>query len=124
MRKNSILKYIIIGIVGLAGIGLIMELFTDATGFLTNILVTAVFALLIFGLFYYFLLRGRGTSKCSKKYEQAVRQSKSKDTKSTSTPTVKNKTPPISIKKKVKKRPNHLRVIDGSKSKRKKRASN
>ncbi|WP_096270565.1 SA1362 family protein [Paucisalibacillus globulus] len=124
MRKNSILKYIIIGIVGLAGIGLIMELFTDATGFLTNILVTAVFALLIFGLFYYFLLGGRRTSNDAKKYKQAVRQSKSKYTKSTSTPTVKNKTQPISIKKKVKKRPNHLRVIDGNKSKRKKRASN
>ncbi|WP_042145894.1 SA1362 family protein [Paucisalibacillus sp. EB02] len=124
MRKKSILKYIIIGIVVLAAFGLIMELFTNATGFLTNILVAAVFALLIFGFFYYFLLGGRNLSSDAKKYKQAVRQSNSKYTQSRSTPTVKNKYQVDPIKKRLKKRPNHLRVIDGNKSKRKKRASN
>ncbi|WP_026906668.1 SA1362 family protein [Paucisalibacillus globulus] len=124
MRKNSILKYIIYGIIGLAAIGVIFQLFTNATGFLTSILVAVIVGLAIFGLLYYFVLGGRNTSSDAKRYKQAVRQSKSKYSQTSSTQTVKNKHQVDPIKKKLKKRPNHLRVIDGNKSKRKKRASN
>ena len=124
MRKNSILKYIIFGIIGLAAIGIVFQLITNATGFLTNMLFTIIFAAAIFGLLYYFVLGGRNTSSEAKRYKQAVRQSKSKYPQNRATQTVKNKHQVDPIKKKLKKRPSHLRVIDGNKSKRKKRASN
>ncbi|MEN2464724.1 SA1362 family protein [Ornithinibacillus sp. JPR2-1] len=119
MRKNSMMKYIIYGIVGLAVFGLLMQLFRNTVGFLTHLFVVAIVGLAIFGLFYYFILGGRNKSSDAKKYKQAVRQSKSKYTHHQQTPNVKH-SQPASLKKKSKKRPAHLRVIDGNKSKRKK----
>jgi hypothetical protein len=124
MRKNSILKFIIYAIVGLAALGLVMQLFGNTTNFILNLLVTAVFGLAIFGILYYFVLGGRRSSSDTHKYKQAVKQSKSKYTPNQSSSTVRGQVQPSPIKKKVKKRPSHLRVIDGNKSKRKKRASN
>ncbi|WP_246521329.1 MULTISPECIES: SA1362 family protein [Ornithinibacillus] len=119
MRKNSMIRYIIYGIVGLAVIGLMMQLFLNTIGFLFQLFVAAIFGLAIFGLFYYFILGGRNKSSDAKKYKQAVRQSKSKYTHHQQTPNVKH-SQPSSLKKKSKKRPAHLRVIDGNKSKSKK----
>ncbi|MFS0672788.1 SA1362 family protein [Ornithinibacillus sp. 179-J 7C1 HS] len=119
MRKNSIIKFIIYGIVGLAVLGLIIQLFGNTTGFLLNILVSIIIGITIFGLIYFFILGGRNKSTDAKKYKQAVRQSKSKYSHTNQTPIIKQQqTNPL--KKKSKKRPSHLRVIDGNKSKRKK----
>ena len=118
MRKNSIMKYIIYGIVGLAALGLIIQLFSNTTGFLLNILGSIIIGLAIFGLIYYFVLGGRNKSTDAKKYKQAVRQSKSKYAQNQQTTILKQQ--PNPLKKKTKKRPSHLRVIDGNKSKRKK----
>jgi hypothetical protein len=83
-----------------------------------------IVGLALFGILYYVVYGGRKSSTEEKKYKQAVRQSKSKyKPYQSNMPTYQNQQP-SSIKKKVKKRPTHLRVIDGNKTKRKKRASN
>ncbi|WP_229740656.1 SA1362 family protein [Ornithinibacillus halotolerans] len=118
------MKFIIYGIIGLAAVGLVMQLLTNTTGFLSNIFMTVIIGLAIFGLFYYFVLGGRNRSSDVKKYKQAVKQSKSKYAQYQNTSTARKPKQPNPIKKKASKRPSHLRVIDGNKSKNKKRVSN
>ncbi|HLR80692.1 MAG TPA: SA1362 family protein [Bacillota bacterium] len=120
------LHVLIYGIIALAIIGIFSELFTNALNFVTSILIMIGVAALIFGAFYFIFLRNKGSSTTSemKKYRQAVKQSKRKyknHGKSTSKPT---KLQTTRGRKKVRRRPHHLRVIEGNKSKRKKRASN
>ncbi|GLO66552.1 MULTISPECIES: SA1362 family protein [Oceanobacillus] len=119
MRNKSmtILVYIIIG---LAAVGLFSQLFGNTISFLSRILVTIVIGAAIFGLLYYFFVRRNSPTNTEdrKKYKQAVKQSKTKYN-STSSPIPKKAT----HKKKRTKKASHLRVIEGSKSKKKNRAS-
>ncbi|WP_246187537.1 SA1362 family protein [Ornithinibacillus caprae] len=123
MNKLSTFIYIIIG---LAAIGLISQLFTNTVDFLLNILIMVGFGAAIFAVVYFLFLKKRAPSTDMKKYKQAVRQSKTKYKQNTSMnmKPSQHRSQQVPIKKKIKKRPNHLRVIDGNKSKRKKRASN
>lgn len=77
--------------------------------------------LVLFAAIYFLFFRNRGTDE-TKKYKQAVKQSKRKYKRQTQA--VKTRTQPVVTKSKFKKRPSHLRVIDGNKTKKKKRASN
>ncbi|SES83104.1 hypothetical protein SAMN05216389_102371 [Oceanobacillus limi] len=126
MTRNK-LPTIIYVIIGLALIGLISQLFTNTIDFLLNIFVMVAIGGAIFAVVYFLFLRKRTPpSSDMKKYKQAVKQSKEKykqpsmQAKSTSH----HRTQQTPIKNKGKKRPSHLRVIDGQKNKRKKRASN
>ncbi|WP_404452989.1 hypothetical protein LG329_02375 [Virgibacillus necropolis] len=118
-NKFSVFLYVILG---LAGIGLLTQLFTNTVNFLTNIMIMLGIGLAIFAVIYVFFFRRRASSNDMKKYKNAVKQSKSKyasnnynaissNTKKKQSPQNKRKT----------KRATHLRVIDGNK--RKKRAT-
>lgn len=118
--KFSIIIYLIIGF---AVVGLISQLFGNTVNFLTNILMMVVFGAAIFGLIYFLVLRKRGPSNTdeTKKYKQAVKQSKTKY-KQPKQPTTTTKAV-IPQRKKRSKRASHLRVIEGNKQKGKDRAS-
>ncbi|TQS74525.1 hypothetical protein DX933_11310 [Ornithinibacillus gellani] len=122
-NKFSIFIYIVIA---LAIVGVVSSLFTNPIKFISNILLMLVVGAVIFALVYFFVIKRRLPSNEMKKYKQAVRQSKQKYKQHTS---VSTKTPHqkkhslTKIRTKTKKRPDHLRVIDGNKSKRKKRDS-
>ncbi|WP_405101230.1 SA1362 family protein [Oceanobacillus sp. FSL H7-0719] len=124
--KTAILVYLI---VGLAVIGLFSQLFGNTKNFLLNIFVMIGVAVIIFGVFYYFISRKRGTSDETKKYKQAVKQSKQKYQQNPSpgkgedNPRWKKTTKSTAINRKGKKRATHLRVIEGNKSKGKDRAT-
>lgn len=124
--KTAILVYLI---VGLAVIGLFSQLFGNTKNFLLNIFVMIGVAVIIFGVFYYFISRKRGTSDETKKYKQAVKQSKQKYQQNPSlgkaedNPRGKKTTKSTAINRKGKKRATHLRVIEGNKSKGKDRAT-
>ena len=124
--KTAILVYLI---VGLAVIGLFSQLFGNTKNFLLNIFVMIGVAVIIFGVFYYFISRKRGTSDETKKYKQAVKQSKQKyqqnpsPRKAEDYPRGKKTTKSTAINRKGKKRATHLRVIEGNKSKGKDRAT-
>jgi len=122
-NKGSLLVY---AIIGLAIIGVVTQLFSNTASFLTSILTMLGFGVAVFAVIYFVFLRKRTTSNESKKYKQAVKQSKAKysSSKQQTKPAASAKRPkPFSIKKKASKRTSHLRVIDGNKSKRKNRAS-
>lgn len=118
--KNSFVRFIIYGIIGLAVLGLIMQLVNNTSNFLFSTLTSIIFGLAIFGLLYYFVLGRRNNSSDDKKYKQAVKQSHSKYATHKSAPKNRSQTKISPIKRK--KRPNHLRVIDGNKTKSKNRA--
>jgi uncharacterized membrane protein YuzA (DUF378 family) len=115
-RKKS--TYLFYGIMILAGFGLLTQLFGNTRNFLTSILMMLGVAVVFFALFYFFINRSRGSSDEMKKYKQAVKQSKSKYEQSTP-----GKRTPIPskqnafVKRKGKRRPTHLRVIEGNKNK-------
>ncbi|WP_176447244.1 SA1362 family protein [Lentibacillus sp. CBA3610] len=123
--KGTLVVYVIIG---LAIIGVVTQLFSNTASFLTNILTMLGFGVAVFALLYFLVLRKRGPSNSNdaKKYKQAVKQSKAKynQQQNKSATSSKSKRPQsFPLKKKSGKRPSHLRVIDGNKSKRKNRAS-
>lgn len=123
-NKLSILVYIIMG---LAVIGIISQLFTNTSSFIANLFFMIGIGVAISAAIYFIFLRKRTPSNDMKKYKQAVKQSKSKY-KQQANPNIKSPTKkhvqPLQMKKKSTKRASHLRVIEGNKSKRKKRASN
>jgi len=127
---NRVAKPLIYAIIGLAIIGFGYELFTDTTGLLTQLLITAVVAVLIVGAVYFlFSKRNGGNSDEMKRYRHAVRQSKKKYGQ-TKSPKLSNKMKPSTLTSKVtgkqkhnKKNAPQLRVIEGNKSKKKNRAS-
>ncbi|WP_164668638.1 SA1362 family protein [Virgibacillus doumboii] len=121
-NKFSVVVYTIIG---LAVIGVIAQLFTNTASFLGNIMMMLGFGVAVFAVIYFIFLRKRAPSNDSKKYKQAVKQSKAKYKNHTSIPSNSSakRTQPLQMKKKLNKRASHLRVIDGNKSKRKNRAS-
>ncbi|TXL67953.1 hypothetical protein FHP05_02725 [Cerasibacillus terrae] len=118
--KASLFIYVIIG---LAIIGVTSQVFTNLTGFLVRTLTgLAISALIIAGI-YFFFFRNRNNSNEMKKYQQAVKQSKRKYS-NTNKPKHNQTKKESPIRKNANKKYSHLRVIDGNKSKRKKRASN
>ncbi|MGM8213481.1 SA1362 family protein [Virgibacillus sp. W0430] len=112
-NKLTVLVYIVLG---LAGIGLISQLFGNTKNFIVNIIVTIGIAFVMFTVVYFiFLKKTPGSQSEMKKYRKAVRQSKMKY-KPRNTNIIKKKQPTqLKQRKKVNKRPSHLRVIDGKK---------
>ncbi|SHF60167.1 SA1362 family protein [Ornithinibacillus halophilus] len=128
MGRNAF-TLIVYAMIGLAVVGLLFSLLNDAAGFFGNMLISLGIGLAICAVVYLLFFRNRTTtSSDTRKYKQAVKQSKAKykqNYQNASTSTVnqqRKQTNPL--KKKSHKRPRHLRVIDGNKSKRKKRVSN
>lgn len=75
--KGTIVVY---AIIGLAIIGVVTQLFSNTASFLTSIFTMLGFSIIVFALLYFFIFKKRsgGTSDESKKYKQAVKQSKAK----------------------------------------------
>jgi len=118
--KMSVVMYIVIS---LAIIGLSAQLFTNFTGFLMSILLMIIIAFVVFMIFSYIARNRAGgssgfqSSPESKKYREAVKRSQEKYGK----PNVKVKKSQEQnkrqIKRKKRRRPSHLRVIEGKKGK-------
>ncbi|MBP1950375.1 SA1362 family protein [Virgibacillus litoralis] len=123
MVRNKFSAFVYV-IIGLAVIGVIAQLFTNTASFLTNIIMMLGFGIAVFAVIYFVFIKKRTASHDTKKYKQAVKQSKSKYTNQSDKPRPTSKRPqPLQMKKKLNKRASHLRVIDGNKSKRKNRAT-
>ncbi|MFD2925942.1 SA1362 family protein [Halobacillus naozhouensis] len=110
------------------------QLVNNPSSFLSSIIMTIGIAVLVFGAIYFLFLRNRvgsGSGRNSnemKKYKQAVKQSKQKYKSSQPIKSNKSKLDTklsVNSKKKKPKRKNtpNLRVIEGSKSKGKNRAT-
>lgn len=121
-NKFSVLVYILIG---LAVIGVISQLLTNTADFLSSLFLMVAIGAAIFAAIYFIFLRKKAPSNDMKKYKQAVKQSKAKYQQQSHT-SIKSSTKKDAQlpKKKSSRRAGHLRVIEGSKSKRKNRASN
>jgi len=121
-RIVSTLIYIIIG---LAVIGVAAQLLTNTANFFISVLIMVGIGVAIFAVLYFFVLRQRPSSEM-KKYKQAVKQSKLKYKDSNEgTNRSPKKLNALNKRKKTRRRASHLRVIEGNKSKsKKKRASN
>lgn len=123
-RVISILIYLVIG---LAVIGVITQLVTNTVNFFTSLLVMVGLGVAVFAAIYFLFIKKR-TPDEMKKYKQAVKQSKLKYNQSANEPKRPSRKPRSQqSRKKIRKRPTHLRVIEGNKSKsksKKKRASN
>ncbi|KGP72937.1 SA1362 family protein [Pontibacillus yanchengensis] len=131
---RNIAKPLTYAIITLAIIGMGFKLITDTQSFLTQIIMTAGVAALVIGVVYFiFSRRNGGQSDEMKRYRKAVRQSKQKygNTNSSSSSiaskmkpsTIKNKVTPKTKTSKSRKDGPQLRVIEGSKNKKKDRAS-
>ncbi|WP_246206612.1 SA1362 family protein [Virgibacillus ihumii] len=121
-NKFSIVVYTVIG---LAVIGVVSQLFTNTASFLTTVFMMLVFGAAISALAYFFLIRKRNPTSDSRKFKQAVKQSKAKYANTKAKPKYKSSksSKPVQPKKRKHKRASHLRVIDGNKSKRKDQAN-
>lgn len=123
MRKRNF-SFVVYTIIGLAIIGMIAQLITNPTSLFRHLLTILVIGLIIFGVAF-FVFSKLTQSNEMKKYNQAVKQSKSKYPYQYHGPrpihTINHKT--VKKNKKSKPRPTHLRVIEGNKSKRKNRAT-
>lgn len=117
MKRNKT-AYLFYGLILLALFGLVSQLFGDTRNFIMGIFMMLGFGVAVFAVFYFLVNRSRGSSDEMKKYKQAVKQSKSKYQQSTSRdttrPSAKQK---FQSKQKGKRRPTHLRVIEGNKPK-------
>ncbi|MFC2948196.1 SA1362 family protein [Virgibacillus sediminis] len=117
--KLSILVY---ALIGLAAVGIVSQLLTNTASFFTNIFIMLGVGAALFAVFYFFMQKRRAPSNDMKKYKKAVKQSKAKykshPAKMQTKAAVKQQ--PVSVRKKASRRAaSHLRVIDGSKSKKK-----
>ncbi|WP_212925997.1 SA1362 family protein [Oceanobacillus sp. J11TS1] len=123
MRSKAVSIFVYL-IIAFAAFGLFSQLFGNTVAFLSRLFISVFIGAAIFGLIYFFLMRrqpsGRQTDNM-KKYKQAVKQSKSKYGHHKAVKTVSHQKSPQ--KKRNPKRASHLRVIDGSKAKKKNRAS-
>lgn len=113
-NKFSIVVY---AIIGLAIIGVVSQLFINPANFFRNILIMLGMSVVIFAVFYFFL-RKRTNIKDDemKKYKQAVKQSQRKYKGYNINPILNNKDrkKTSQLKRKNRRRPSHLRVIDGT----------
>lgn len=121
--NNRVVTTLIYAVIGLAIIGVISQLVTNTISFITSLFIMIGMGVAIFAVIYFLFIKRR-TPNETKKYQQAVKQSQSKYKTHTTGPRRSSQKPqPTQKKKKARRRPTHLRVIDGEKSK-KKRASN
>jgi ABC-type nickel/cobalt efflux system permease component RcnA len=115
-RSSPILLYVIIG---LAGIGLASFVFKDPSSLLKVLVTTLVIGLVIFLIVNAIFKRrmyGSGVKADEmRKYRRAVKQSQKKY-QSPNRTVYQNSYPQTAPKRKHKRRPTHLRVIDGKKS--------
>lgn len=123
--QNRFFKVLVPVLLFLALFGLGYKLATHPSELMINLLITFGIVAVISVFAYLFIFkRGASQSPEMKKYRQAVKQSKRKYTKQT--PVKMKQTAhkePASIRKKMqKKRPSHLRVIEGNKPDKKNRA--
>lgn len=120
--SRKVVTILIYSVIGLAILGVTTQLLTNTINFFTSLLIMIGIGAAVFAAIYFLFIKQRTPTEM-KKYRQAVKQSKMKyknTSKGASRFTPKSK----SVKtKKLRKRPTHLRVIEGNKSK-KKRASN
>ncbi|MUV39663.1 hypothetical protein JNUCC1_03547 [Lentibacillus sp. JNUCC-1] len=124
--KNRGVSLVVYFIIGLAAVGLITQLVGNTSRFLTQIVFMVGMGALFLGAFYFVFVRKRTNSDETKKYKQAVKQSRQKynqEQKSNYQKAVRKQSS-SKQKRPSKKRTSHLRVIEGNKSKSKKRASN
>ncbi|RPF55650.1 SA1362 family protein [Aquisalibacillus elongatus] len=105
-------KYFVYGIIGLAAIGLLYNLFFNTVSFFKSILMMVGFAVILGFVIYYFLI-GRHKSSVSSGYRKAVKQSRKKYGKANSTYSS-NTSKPGKIQRHSKKA-SHLTVIKGNK---------
>ncbi|GAE91229.1 hypothetical protein JCM21714_173 [Gracilibacillus boraciitolerans JCM 21714] len=128
--KKTITSALVYFLIGLAILGFVTALITNALGFLTSLLLSLTIGAVIFGLVYFFLIRKRQPNDI-RKYRKAVKQSKQKYnyrnnySKMQPTPIKQNtshKKINHSLKQNRKNIP-QLRVINGNKQKKKNRAS-
>lgn len=121
---NRIVSYLIYGVIALGILGLFSKLFSNPLSLLTNIVVIAAIAGIIY-LVYTRLTQGKVDRKEQQAFRKAVRQSKkrSKDRVSKKN-NVTSMTSAKSHKIKPRKKSDaQLTVIEGKKSKKKNRAS-
>ncbi|KGX88855.1 SA1362 family protein [Pontibacillus litoralis] len=132
---QKVAKPLFFTIIGLAIVGIAYELMTNAGAFFTQMLITIGIAVVIISILYFIMNKFVfNQSNDMKHYRKAVRQSKMKYGKTKSS-SIKNKTKPTTFKNKTsvksekltknrpRKKPSHLRVIEGNKNKKKDRAS-
>ncbi|WP_407268357.1 SA1362 family protein [Radiobacillus sp. PE A8.2] len=125
MFRNK-LNPIILLLITLALVGLGTQLFTNTASLVTNLLIMVAVGALVYGIVYYFVIRKR-TSNDIKKYKKAVKQSKmkyklEKPAQKSYANAAKKQSPLFKKSGKSKANAPHLRVIEGNKQKRKKRA--
>lgn len=123
MRKG-ITFYVISAIIILGILGIGVSLFSDPSGFLQMIAISAI----IIAVIFFFVQRagGSGPGKNEQKaFKQAAKKSKKRYMQKETNPVSKTKTASFtsSIKKPKKKSTAHLTVIEGKKNKKKNRAS-
>lgn len=124
--KNNKLTIVVYVIIAFAAIGFFSQLFGNTKNFLISVFIMVGIAAAMFALFNYFLQNQNRSSNETKKYKQAVRQSKMKYQKPEKNGKVIPKQKlqsPMGTVRKNKKRPAHLKVIKGSKTKNKDSAS-
>lgn len=120
MKRNGIAWFVYI-IIGLGVIGLAAQLFSNPGNLLKSLFVTSMIILGILGVIYFFFHRKKASSRSEmRKYRQAVRQSKAKynNAQFNKQSFIRNQR---ASKRRNNRRPSHLRVIDGNKSKEKNR---
>ncbi|WLV23543.1 SA1362 family protein [Aciduricibacillus chroicocephali] len=123
--RNKGVTIFVYALIFLALFGLGYKLSADPSGLVKNLLYALLFGALISAAFYFLFYKKRQTAPSSdmKKYKQAVKQSQQKYKKQTPSVTNSAKAKKVSqIKKTHKKRPSHLRVIEGQKTEKKNRA--
>lgn len=118
MRQNKFSIFMFI-VIALAIFGVIFSLINNPKEFLFSILKVVGIAIVLSSIAYFIIIKKRGPTKDTsemKKYKQALKQSKLKYSdpkkemnKSKTTPLKRNTMKP-------KKRPSHLKVIEGNKT--------
>lgn len=122
--KASIFFYII---VSLAILGILIKLLTNPLAIFKSLLIIVVIAVVLLAIFYFaFKKNNKGsTNSETKKYKQAAKQSKLKYRNYNQGPNESNKKKKENShhKRKTRKRPPHLKVINGKKPKNNDRAN-
>lgn len=124
--RGKVVPTIAFALIFLALFGFGYKMVSDPAGLMRSLVYIVAFAALISAAFYFlFYKRRQGAAPSSdmKKYKQAVKQSQQKYKKNTTPASVTKPKKVTQIKKRTpRKRPSHLRVIEGQKTEKKNRA--
>lgn len=119
IKKKTSSSFLLI-IITLAAVGLASTFLTSFTLLIKNILLFVISLAVIYSLVYYFVLRERHNKDELRKYRQAAKQSRRRQSKQDHNQITKyNHKKLRSSSKKRTNHPPHLRVIDGKKSSKK-----